>query len=206
MYKLLEKSQILNLQLMKKAMRFMIQRHPNFLAYYVKNSDGIIERKYQQHDGTVFIEMDTIKEAEIRSYIKERRKLETFNSIPNQRYYFVKTEENYYIMSYSHHAFKDVLIDQIILEELVSIYYFLVKEPSASFEQATGHLPKIATYDEVLEDFYRANQQKLKELVVFLRPRFQNVMIPKDSPLNQNTTLCKANKVRCIFYDSPAII
>ena len=62
-------------------MRFMIQRHPNFLAYYVKNSDGIIERKYQQHDGTVFIEMDTIKEAEIRSYIKERRKLETFNSI-----------------------------------------------------------------------------------------------------------------------------
>lgn len=83
MYKLLEKNQILNLQLMKKAMSFMIQRHPNFLAYYVKNSDGSIERKYHQHDGTVFIEIDTIKEAEIKSYIKERRKLETFTAIPN---------------------------------------------------------------------------------------------------------------------------
>lgn len=32
-------------------------------------------------------------------------------------------------MSYNHHSFKDVLIDQTILEELMSVYYVLVKNP-----------------------------------------------------------------------------
>ena len=50
MYKFINKEQIFIPELMKRAMRYMIQRHPNFIAYYVKNSDGNIERKYHEYD------------------------------------------------------------------------------------------------------------------------------------------------------------
>lgn len=66
-------------------------------------------------------------------------------------------------------------------------------------------MPKIATYDEVLSDFYQTNKKKLNELISFLQPKFYNWQPPKDSPLDHNTTLCKANKVRSFFYDSIAI-
>ncbi len=47
-YKLLNKEQLFNIDLMRQAKRFLIQRHPNFLAYYIKNKDGSFERKYHK--------------------------------------------------------------------------------------------------------------------------------------------------------------
>jgi hypothetical protein len=49
MYKLVDEKQVLDLGLMKIAMRYIIVRHPNFLAYYEKNLDGVIERKYHKN-------------------------------------------------------------------------------------------------------------------------------------------------------------
>lgn len=93
-YQLLDKTQVLVPQLMEQSMRFLIKRHPNFMAYYDKNLDGSLERKYHDYDernGKVFIQFDNIKFSQISDYVRERRKLETFTSVPYQRYYFAKT-------------------------------------------------------------------------------------------------------------------
>lgn len=45
----------------------------------------------------------------------------------------------------------------------------------------------------------------LDKLVVYLRPKFKNYLPNKESPLEKNTTLCKANKVFRFFPDSKGI-
>ncbi len=187
---------------MFQAYRFLVRRHPNMNAYYVKNLDGTIERKYALYEDKVHVYFDSISpgdENQIKSYIQSIRSLEVFKTLPMQKYYFLKTKHDYIIISYSHHAFKDVYIEIILIEEMMSIYSFLEVNKTASYEEATSHLEKINDYSVVLENFHKENKERLEDLVNFLKPKLQNVDIPETSIISKNTNLCKAGKIRVIF-------
>lgn len=160
-FQLTDKNQIIDKELMKQAIRFLIIRHPNMLAYYERNKDGKIERKYAKFDGKIFVEFDSIKSNwnsdEMRNYIKSKRSNIVFTTIPNQRYYFIKTTDDYIMMTYSHHSFKDVYIESLLAEELFNIYHILLKDKNANYIIATKDLDKIPSYEEVLNYYYKEN-------------------------------------------------
>lgn len=200
--KFFNKEQHIDEELMFQAYRFLVRRHPNMNAYYVKNLDGTIERKYALYEDKVHVYFDSISPGdahEVKSYIQSKRNLEAFKTLPLQKYYFLKTKYDYFLICYSHHAFKDVYIEDVLVQEIMSIYSFLEVNKTASYEEATSHLEKLNDYSVVLENFYKDNNERQEDLVNFLKPKIQNVDIPETSMILKNTNLCKAGKIRAIF-------
>ncbi len=173
-YSLANKFQIIDSELMRKSYKYLVKRHPNMKAYYDINENGAIERFYsikEEVDVNVYFDnINCTSDSELlKDYIKSIRKIDSLHRIANQNYYFVKTIDNYVIISYSHHAFKDAYIDNVLLEEMFSIYHELKKDPQATYEKSTIHLPQIYEYSKVLTNFYESNQKKLYDLVQYLK-------------------------------------
>jgi len=206
-YSLANKFQIIDSELMRKSYKYLVKRHPNMKAYYDINENGAIERFYsikEEVDVNVYFDnINCTSDSELlKDYIKSIRKIDSLHRIANQNYYFVKTIDNYVIISYSHHAFKDAYIDNVLLEEMFSIYHELKKDPQATYEKSTIHLPQIYEYSKVLTNFYESNQKKLYDLVQYLKNKYLHYELFKEyliSPLNKNTELCKAEKIRIVL-------
>lgn len=207
-YEIVDNKTDIHKEIMNKSMDYLIRRHENLKAYYEKNDQGLILRKYVNSYHVSNLQYDelqfNVSSKDFEKYVESKRTLKNIHHIPNQMFCFAKLLDAYILISYSHHAFKDVYSDNVIVNELFSIYHALVKDRTLSYEKVTEKFPKLPSYSEILEEFHINNKEKLNDLVYYLGPKLAKVNIPETSLLNKNTNLCKAGKMRIDFNNKNA--